>query len=368
MNDVFPHANSNMAPDEQANQGTFVREQWYYALPSIALKPGVMLHRIILGEPVLIGRSENGKAFALSDTCPHRGTLLSRGKFDGHEVQCPYHGWRFSTDGQCTIIPSQTSIQKPQAKDIRTKSYEVSERQGNIWVFIGKGTSNLNSEFPPVPEVPALGDHFQLHVSLRFACNIDLAVIGLMDPAHGAFVHRSKIWRNEDSIHEKRKAFSPLTENEGIGWRMDRHKASSNSKAYKVFLGSAPETEITYRMPSVRTEHAQTKKYEYCGLTACTPVSAYETDVHHVMYWNAPGGILLRPIVRHIARRFLDQDRRAVTAMNEGLSFNPPTMMVQDADTQTRWYYQLKREVLAAQAEKRTPRNTLKPVTLTWRS
>ena len=54
--------------------------------------------------------------------------------------------------------------------------------------------------------------------------------------------------------------------------------------------------------------------------------------------------------------------------MAEGLAFSPPTMLVRDADTQNRWYFQLKREWLAAAAENRAPRNPIAPVTLTWRS
>ena len=349
--------------DRLSAAGVMLREAWYYALASNQLNRGQTVHRTIVGEPILIGRDSSGAVFALCDTCPHRGTLLSRGAFNGTEVQCPYHGWRFATDGQCTAIPSQVAGQKPQAADIRAKRYSVRETQGNIWVYIGAA-----KDLPPVPEVPAVGDQFQLHVSMTFDCNIDLAAVGLMDPAHGAFVHRSKMWRSEDSIHEKRKAFSPLPANDGLGWRMDRHTASSNSRAYRIFLGSAPETEITYRMPSVRIEHAHTKKYDYCGLTTCTPIDATRTAVHHAMYWNVPGGSILRPVVRRFAERFLDQDRRAVMSMVEGLAFHPATMLVQDADTQTRWYYRLKREILAAQAENRSPQNPITPVTLSWRS
>jgi len=353
------------AIDDRLNaSGVMLREAWYYALASNELARGRVVHRTMLGEPILIGRDSAGAVFALCGTCPHRGTLLSKGAFNGTELQCAYHGWRFATDGQCTAIPSQTAGQKPQAADIRAKRYAVRETQGNIWVYVGAARDHL----PPVPEVPAIGDKFQLHVAMTFDCNIDLAAVGLMDPAHGAFVHRSKVWRSEDSIHEKRKNFSPLPEGEGLGWRMDRHTASSNSRAYRIFLGAAPETEITYRMPSVRIEHAHTPKYDYCGLTACTPIDATHTQVHHVMYWNVPGGALLRPIVRKFANRFLDQDRRAVMAMTEGLAFNPSTMLVQDADTQTRWYYRLKREILTAAAENRSPRNPITPVTLSWRS
>ncbi len=365
MDDTRPDHVSQTAPDYRLGVGgVMLREAWYYALPAHDLTPGDMVHRTLLGEPVLIGRGADHKIFAMRDTCPHRGTLLSQGQFDGREVECAYHGWRFKTDGQCTAIPSQCAGQRPQPQDIRAQTFAVAEHQGNVWVFMGAKNANL----PPVPEVPAIGDRLQLHVAVTFACNIDLAAIGLMDPAHGAFVHRSSLWRKADSIYEKHKAFSPLPESEGLGWRMDRHTASRNSRAYSLFLGGAPETEISYRLPSVRIEHARTPKYNYCGLTACTPVTADITEVHHVMYWDLPGAAALRGIIRPIAHRFLDQDRRAVMSMVEGLAFNPPTMLVQDADTQTRWYYRLKREALAAQTEGRAPRNPLTPVTLSWRS
>jgi len=347
---------------DRAVNGVMLRDAWYYALASNELARNTTTHRTLLGEPVLIGRAADGAVFAMRDTCPHRGTLLSRGPFDGREVTCRYHGWRFTTDGQCTAIPSQAADQRPQPADVRAKTYAVKEQQGNIWVYVGDKRDNL----PDAPSVPALGDRFQLHVTMRFPCNIDLAVVGLMDPAHGAFVHRSAVWRSEASIHEKRKSFSPLSGR--LGWRMDKHRASSNSRAYRLFLGGTPETEITYTMPSVRVEHASTGRFTYCGLTACTPVTADQTDVHHVMYWNVPGGAALRPLVRGVAHRFLDQDRRAVIAMAEGLAFSPPTMLVRDADTQTRWYLQLKREWLSAAAEGRAAHNPITPTTLTWRS
>ena len=367
MDDTRESQTSHAPDDCLGVGGAMLRNAWYYALPSHALKRGSAVHRTLLGEPVLLGRGADNAVFALRDTCPHRGTLLSKGKFDGREVECPYHGWRFATDGRCTAIPSQSAGQRPQPQDIRAATYAVAEHQGNVWAFMGTNGARP-APLPPVPEVPAIGDRFQLHVAVTFECNIDLAVIGLMDPAHGAFVHRSSLWRNADSIYEKHKAFSPLPESEGLGWRIDRHSASRNSRAYPLFLGGAPETEISYRLPAVRIEHARTPRFNYCGLTACTPVTAGRTEVHHVMYWDVPGAAALRAVMGPIARRFLNQDRRAVMAMVEGLAFSPPTMLVQDADTQTRWYYRLKREALAAQAEGRGPRNPLTPVTLTWRS
>src|SRR5690348_7424842 len=84
----------------------FLRNVWYYALPSDRLKPGKMIARTFLGEPVLLCRTQEGKVFAVRDICPHRGIPLSCGRFDGQEVECCYHGWRFDRGGRCTVIPS----------------------------------------------------------------------------------------------------------------------------------------------------------------------------------------------------------------------------------------------------------------------
>ncbi len=339
---------------------SFLRGFWYYAAAANEIKTGQTQHRTLLGEPVLLGRDKGGTVFALSDTCPHRGTLLSRGTFDGLEVECPYHGWRFKTDGQCAAIPSQLPDQRPQAKDVRAAAYAVRESQGNIWIYFGDQTESL----PAVPEVPAIGNRFQLHLRELFHCNIDLAITGLMDPAHGAFVHASPLWRGHRDVRTKEKAFSPAP----LGWRMDKHVASGNARAYRLFLGRAPETEITYSLPGVRIEHATTGRFTYCGLTACTPVDEQTTAVHHVMYWDVPGGAATRALVRAVAKRFIGQDADAVGDMRDGQAFDPETMLVQDADAQIRWYYRLKKEWHQSQAENRPFVNPITPGTLRWRS
>src|SRR5207253_9752878 len=114
-----------------------LREVWYYALPGHRLKRGAMLAKTLLGEPVLIGRDAAGAPFALRDLCPHRGVPLSCGRFDGREVECCYHGWRFAPDGRCTAIPSLVEGQHLDIAKIRVASYPAREVQGNIWVYFG---------------------------------------------------------------------------------------------------------------------------------------------------------------------------------------------------------------------------------------
>ena len=51
-----------------------------------------------------------------------------------------------------------------------------------------------------------------------------------------------------------------------------------------------------------------------------------------------------------------------------GLAHAPSLLLVDDADTQAKWYYRLKQEYVRARAENRPFANPVKPRTLRWRS
>ena len=70
----------------------FLRNLWYFAAPSKALRKKHLVHKLILGDPIVLGRTENGEAFALRDLCPHRAVPLSAGRVVEGTVECPYHG------------------------------------------------------------------------------------------------------------------------------------------------------------------------------------------------------------------------------------------------------------------------------------
>jgi hypothetical protein len=52
----------------------------------------------------------------------------------------------------------------------------------------------------------------------------------------------------------------------------------------------------------------------------------------------------------------------------QGLRWDPPLMLIDDADTQAKWYYRLKREYHRARAENRPFENPIRRRTLEWRS
>ncbi len=157
------------------------------------VRPGALKRQMLLGEPVVVGRMKDGEAFALRDICPHRGVPLSAGRvMPENTVECPYHGWRFRADGVCSLIPSTVEGQPIEANKIRVRNYPVREQDGLIWVYMGANERDAPKGEPP--RVPVANATPRWVESQTFPCGIDHAVIGLMDPAHGPYVHAHWWW------------------------------------------------------------------------------------------------------------------------------------------------------------------------------
>ena len=338
-----------------------LREIWYYAMPSRDLRPGATTPRLMLGEPVVFGRTRDGVAFALRDICPHRGIPLSEGRFDGAELACPYHGWRFDCAGQCTAIPSLSRHDTFDVGRIRVKSYPVRERSGNIWIFFGGDPAAA----PDVPSLPGIEPDRQpdLTMKMQVPCAIDQAVFGQMDPTHNPFVHVSWWWRKQGSITEKSKEFAPAP----YGFTMLPHRPSGNLHAYRL-LGGAPETQLFFQLPSTRIEHTRFGKHWFVTLNTVTPVDDGNIEMCYAAYWSPLWLTLIKPIVLKALRTFAYQDRDALALQSKGLRHNPPLLFVDDADTQAKWYHRLKNEYARAVAEGRPFENPVKARTLRFRS
>src|ERR1700761_5433581 len=184
------------------------RGLWYMPALASSLKPGQMRREMLLGEPVLLGRMRDGQAFAMRDICPHRGVPLSAGKIlFGNTVECPYHGWRFNRDGVCAAIPSLVEGQSLDISKIRVRHYPVREQDGLIWVYVA-----AKNEAPAIkpPKVPAPNAVPRWHEAQTFSCDVDHAVIGLMDPAHAAYVHNHWWWNRKPRVKEKHYAPLPM--------------------------------------------------------------------------------------------------------------------------------------------------------------
>jgi phenylpropionate dioxygenase-like ring-hydroxylating dioxygenase large terminal subunit len=347
----------------------FLTDIWYLAAPSHELKTGALKRYEILGEPILVGRGPDGVVVGLRDVCPHRAAPLSAGRFvrlaDGVVgVECPYHGWRFGADGRCAAIPSLTEGQSFDLSRIRVRRIPAVESQGLVFVWMaGDVRHDIDPSEPPPVFPPTAGGPPKLTLSMTFDAHIDHAVVGLMDPAHGPFVHQQWWWRNQASMHAKAKRFEPAE----AGFTMARHAPSTNSRAYAL-LGGRPETEITFRLPGLRWEHVTVGARQVLSLTCLTPMNDKATRITQLVWSDHPIFTLLSPLIRVGAKRFLEQDGAMVNLQNQRLKYDPSLIWIDDADRQARWYHALKREWAASRREGRAFVNPVEAATLRWTS
>ena len=340
---------------------------WYPAMLAADVRPGTMKPLVLLGQPILICRNQDSGLAALRDICPHRAMPLSLGHFDGQRVECSYHGWQFDMEGRCRHIPALVSGSPIVPDKISVASYRCAERDGYIWIYFPD--TDAPASPPEVPQLPLLSDKYRLfHISAQLDCTIDDGIVGLMDPAHGPFVHTSAWWRTRDSIHEKAKEFEPIPS----GFRMKAHAPSSNSGLYKVLglSGHPITTTIDFILPNIRLELVQAGPQWFSSRATVTPLTDTQCRIDFCAAWNCFRWVpFSKTIFRMIARIFLNQDRDVMQRQAQGLRYKPPMMLLDDADTPAKWYYKLKAAHLAARANGGIFQHPLKePVTLRWRS
>ncbi len=365
-------------PQRQAPDSLMLTGFWYRALPADHIYRNQLRKAMLLEIPLVVGRDRQGQPFALCDACPHRGMPLHCGHFDGENLECSYHGWQFDVhNGQCQLIPSLTSDQNMKVDRIYAGSYACEEQDSFVWVYVpdpGPGGSGFTARQEPSEAAPQVekfsGEYKSAYLTADMPVSIDHGIIGLMDPAHGPFVHQAWWWRSRHSIHEKQKNFEPIAN----GFRMSAHTPSSNSAPYKLLRLYADADSITttidFVLPNLRREVIRAGRYWFSSLTTVTPITRNQCRIDVVAAWNIfcwlPFGAEL---LTFIFGKFVEQDRRTMELQAEGLKHNPHLMLIDDADRPAKWYFQLKAAHLEAKRTGCEMKNPLSgPVTLKWRS
>jgi phenylpropionate dioxygenase-like ring-hydroxylating dioxygenase large terminal subunit len=369
---------SNEISERQTPNPLMLFGFWYRALPSEHVTRNRLQKAMLLEMPLVLGRDAQGRAFVMHDACPHRGMPLSCGRFDGKQLECSYHGWKFDAhSGQCQLIPSLTVDQKLKADRIYAGSYACDEHDNYVWVFVpepkpqGAGFTKAAEPSLPVPRVPTFSGKFKIaHLTAEMPVTVDHGIIGLMDPAHGPFVHQAWWWRSRHSIHEKQKNFEPIP----CGFRMSAHTPSSNSAPYKLLRLYADAESITttidFVLPNMRFETIRAGKYWFSSLTTVTPITRNRCRIEVVAAWNLFRWFPFAPeLLKYVFGKFVEQDRQTMEDQSEGLKHNPHLMLIDDADRPAKWYFELKAAYLESKRTGEEMKHPMAgPMTLWWRS
>ncbi|MES1039712.1 MULTISPECIES: Rieske 2Fe-2S domain-containing protein [Peribacillus] len=221
----------------------------------------------------------NGKIIVARDLCLHRGVPLSMGWVDGDDIVCPYHGFRYGPEGNCTGIPAH-----PNAKispRLCINIYPAIERYGLVWTSIA-------SDKEGIPKLPAWDDEEYLNIlppSIDIAGSAGRQMEGFLDVSHFAWVHSEsfadrnnpivpsyKVEKTEYGLHVE---YVSSVSNYGKGMR---HLEPANFEWLRVFDIYPPlAARLTVHFPEDGKLHI---------LNCASPVSARKTRMFSPMARN----------------------------------------------------------------------------------
>lgn len=170
----------------------YVRNAWYVAAWARDLPAAQPFAITILGEAIVLYRTETGRLVGLEDRCVHRLAPLSLGRCEGERLRCMYHGLLFDPDGRVCEIPGQDLI----PAQARVRCYAVVERHDWIWVWMGKAEAADHALIPPAVGLSE-PDWILGHGQMDYAAEARLICDNLCDFTHLSYVHAQSFGASE---------------------------------------------------------------------------------------------------------------------------------------------------------------------------
>ncbi|KAG5222446.1 chlorophyllide oxygenase [Salix suchowensis] len=265
---------------------------WYPVAFSTDLKDGTMIPIDCFEEP-----------WVLFNTCAHRACPLHLGSVNEGRIQCPYHGWEYSTDGKCEKMPSTLLL------NVKIKSLPCSEQEGMIWVWPGRD--------PPAATLPSLQPPpgFQVHAEIVMELPVEhgLLLDNLLDLAHAPFTHTSTFAKGW-SVPSLVKFLTPAS---GLQGYWDPYPIDMEFRPPCMVLSTIGISKPG-KLEGQSTSECATHLHQ---LHVCLPSSRQKTRLLYRMSLDFAPVLKHVPFMhylwRHFAEQVLNEDLRLVLGQQE---------------------------------------------------
>lgn len=159
---------------------------WFCVQWSHEVEVGQVKPLKVFSKDLVIFRTSTGDVSVLDAFCPHLGAHLGHGGcLEEDRLVCPFHAWKFASDGSIAEIPYAKKIPKKTGLN----AWPVVERNGMIYVWHDLAGREPMWEVPVIPEVedPAFTEPRFREWSVK-SCNQEMAE-NQVDAAHFLYLH-----------------------------------------------------------------------------------------------------------------------------------------------------------------------------------
>jgi nitrite reductase/ring-hydroxylating ferredoxin subunit len=144
---------------------------------------------------LIVTRIDGGGSKAYINACLHRGTKLKPSFSQGssQSLACPFHGWRWSLDGELEHLPCAWDFPHVDKTTARLPEARVGTWGGFVFVNLDDNAMPLEQYLAPLPAHAArarLEDRYvSLHIQKELPCNWKVASEAFVESYHTPVTH-----------------------------------------------------------------------------------------------------------------------------------------------------------------------------------
>jgi phenylpropionate dioxygenase-like ring-hydroxylating dioxygenase large terminal subunit len=188
MNSIEPINTSLLGECESKDQAPLPFPMgWYSVERGHNLLKGQVKPIYAFDRELVLYRTREGQAVVLDAFCPHLGAHLGYGgRVIGEDLRCPFHGWKFGTEGECTEIPYCDDI----PERARLRKWHVSETNGDIMVWYHPAGEPPAWDMVEVPELSSDEWSEPQYWEFTIPNHVQNIAENVCDPEHFQYVHK----------------------------------------------------------------------------------------------------------------------------------------------------------------------------------
>lgn len=184
-------------------QSRLFRTLWLFVAPKMLLtKPNAFVSRRLAGIDVVI-QNMGGEIKAFENVCAHRKSPVQTDAQGVRPLVCPYHAWRYGSNGEVINIPGQEAayrFSEEEQKCIKLKQFKVFEFGQLIFINFSPQPIDFWKQFDAaavasLKEASNFFDDEVLVTCFKGKFNWKLAYENLRDGLHPQFLHAKTVYK-----------------------------------------------------------------------------------------------------------------------------------------------------------------------------